>query len=556
VESVDRRLLRRAAAARAALAFDAGLGVAGAFLILAQATLIGTIIASAFAGADIRFLLLPFALLVGVVAGRALAASGFEIVGRWATARVIATLRSNIVRSLLARAGEIDERTADLATATVEGADALEAYFSEYLPQVVLAALVPVAVLIVVAHFDLISAGLMLVTLPVAFVFMWLMGHTAAERNRERWQNLSMLAAHFSDVVKGLATLRAFNRGSIQTERIAEVSDAYRRATMETLRLSFLSGAVLDLAGTLGVALVAVTVGVRLVDGTISFGPGLIVLLLVPELFLPVRNLGARYHASAEGRAVAGRLLDLAQHQPDPDRKRQLPQPSGLVRVEDVWVSYPGGRSPALAGVDLQLNPGELVALVGASGAGKSTLAALLVLLIRPARGRVLADGADLALCDPDSWRANVAWMPQRPTLLRASVAANVRFGDPDADAGRVRAACRAAGADRFIKGLPDRYETVIGDGGRPLSSGERRRIALARAFLRRASLLVLDEPTAHLDVDAADIVSGTIRARRGRQTILVITHREELISAADRVVRLDAGRIVDLASQPIARSA
>ncbi len=354
----------------------------------------------------------------------------------------------------------------------------------------------------------------MLLTLPLVPVFMWLIGLYTEQRTRARWQELRLLSTHFLDVVRGLPTLRACNRGRAQAARIAEVSERYRRATMGTLRVSFLSGSVLELAATLGVALVAVTVGVRLVGGGLGLEAGLTVLVLAPELYLPLRRLGAEFHASADGLAVAARILDLLEAPPAvrSGGPRIAPSPADApVRLERVSFAYPARPGPVLDGLDLELSPGETVALVGDSGAGKSTIAMLLVRLLEPTAGRISVGGVDLAGCGTDAWRRLVAWVPQHPTLLRGTLADNIRLGDTAASQLQVRRAAALAGAAPFIEALPRGYETLVGDGGRPLSAGERRRIGLARALLRDAPLLILDEPTADLDPDSAEIVAKAV---------------------------------------------
>jgi ATP-binding cassette subfamily C protein CydD len=332
------------------------------------------------------------------------------------------------------------------------------------------------------------------------------------------------------------------------------VSDDYRRATMGTLRVAFLSGTVLELAATLGIALVAVTVGVRLVDGGLGLEAGLTVLVLAPELYLPLRNLAAQYHASADGLAVAERLLDLVD-QPETRLVGRMEPPSpheAAVRLEGVAFSYPARRGTVLAGADLVLEPGETVALTGPSGAGKSTVAALLLLLAEPTAGRVTAGDVDLARCDPAAWRAQVAWVPQRPTIFRGTVADNIRLGDGAAEDWAVRKAAVLAGADGFVRELLDGYGTVIGDGGRTLSAGEVRRVALARAFLRGAPLVILDEPTADLDPGSAELVGEAVERLLEGRTVLLITHRAELEARADRVVRLEGGRMLPAAEAAI----
>ena len=511
---LDPRLVRRARPVRRMLAADAVLGVLAALLVLAQAVLLARVAARAFGGASLDEVAVPLGLFVAAAAGRAAAAWGFEVVGRRSAADVLSGLRLDLVeRRLRDRPSALDAAgSADVATLAVTGVDALETTFARYLPQVVLALVVPLAVLTLVTAIDPLSAGVMLLTLPLVPVFMWLVGRYTEHRSRERWQALSVLATHFLDVVRGLPTLRAFNRGEAQTARIAEVSELYRRTTMGTLRIAFLSGAVLELAATLGIALVAVTVGVRLVDGGIGFESALVVLVLAPELYLPLRNLGAQFHASADGRAVAERLLDLVD-EPSIDARRPVIAPSAreaAVRLDGVSFAYPSRPRTVLDRVELELGPRETVALVGPSGAGKSTVAALLLGLIEPDRGVVRAGTLDLASCDAAAWRSRFAWVPQRPTLFRGTVADNIRLGDSNASEHRVRTAAELAGADGFIRDLPAGYETIVGDGGRPVSAGQLQRIALARAFVRDADLL---------DPRRADGEprSGQRRARRSR---------------------------------------
>jgi ATP-binding cassette, subfamily C, bacterial CydD len=544
VRVLDPDLLRRVRGVRRLLALDAALGLAAAVLVLLQATLLARAVARAFDGAGPGALAALLAGLAAVVCGRAALAWGFEACGRVAAVGVLSELRLALAESRLTRQPTALDRaeSGDVAAAAVQGADALEATFGRYLPQLALALLVPPVVLAWVAAIDLESAGLMLATLPLVPLFMWLIGRYTEQRTRERYAALSLLSRHFLDVIRGLPTLRAFNRGEAQAASIAAVGERYRRATMATLRATFLSGAVLELAATIGVALIAVTVGVRLVDGRIGLQSGLTVLVLVPELYLPLRTLGARYHAGADGMAVLERIVALTG--PPAARRAGLTPPSPAevpVRLERVSFTYPSRPGEVLSSIDLELRPGETVALVGASGSGKSTIAALLLGFVRPTGGRALAGGVELAEVEPAAWRRLVAWVPQRPTLVRGTIADNIRLGRPGATDDDVRAAARAAGADGIAP-----YETAIGEGGRPLSAGELQRIALARAFLRDAPLVILDEPTANLDPASAAIVAEAVERLCEDRTVLLIAHRPELAGRADRIVRIDGGRMLE----------
>ena len=543
----DHRLLGRTRPVRHLLVLDTLIGVASAALVLLQAVLIASVVAQAFAGASLSDVSSELWLLALTFAGRSAFAWAFEVAGRRAATTVLSDFRLELVeRRLRDQPLALDGAEAgETTTAAVQGVEALDAYFARYLPQVVLAALVPVAVLGLVVAIDPISAGLMLLTLPLVPVFMWLIGRYTEERTRERWLALRLLSNHFLDVVRGLPTLRAFNRGQEQASVLDGIGERYRRTTMATLRVGFLSGSVLELAATLGVALVAVTVGVRLVDGGLGLQAALTVLVLAPELYTPIRQLGAQFHASADGLAVAERMLALidAPRAAGPGGKPIAPDPlAAPVRFEAVSFAYPSRPELVLDRLDLELYPGETVALVGPSGSGKSTVANLLLRFVEPVSGRVTVGGIDLAACRADLWRERIAWVPQQPTIFRGTVADNIRLGDPGATERSVRDAAVLAGADRFIQALPSGYQTLVGDGGRPLSAGERRRVALARAFVRGASLVILDEPTADLDRVSAAVVAEAVERLSLDRTVLLIAHRRDLVEHADRVVSLDGG--------------
>ena len=547
MRSLDPRLLRRTTSARPLLTLDIVLGLASAIAVVLQAVLLARIVARGFHGAPPRQLWGDLVLLAAAFAARGAFGAGMSVAGHRAAWSILSELRLAVVgKRLRAQAIAIDGTTgSELAAVAVQGVDGLEGYFARYLPQAVLASVVPVVVIAVTAVIDWESALIMALTLPLVPVFMWLIGRYTEQRTRERWQALRRLSTHFLDVVRGLPTLRAFGRAGDELATLDAVNERYRTTTMGTLRVSFLSGSVLELAATLGVALVAVTAGVRLVSGGIGLQTGLTVIVLAPELYLPFRRLGAEYHASADGLAVAERmfaLLDAPSAMPSGGRG-VAPNPARTaIRFEHVSFAYPARPVPVLHGLDLELTPGETVALVGASGAGKSTVAALLLGLLEPTAGRIAIGGIGLGGCDLEAWRRQVAWVPQHPTLLRASVADNIRLGDPGASDRRVRDAAALAGAAEVIARLPEGFATVVGDGGRTLSPGERRRIGLARAFLRDAPLVILDEPTADLDPASVIVVSEAVARLRAGRTVLLIAHRPELVGHADRIVTLADG--------------
>ena len=543
--AIDPRLVRRARPARILLGVDTAIGLATVALVLLQATLLASVVAQAFDGAGLAEVQGELILLSLAFAARGLLTWGFDVAGRRAATQVLSELRLDLVeRRLRSQPAALDgAEGGEVAAAAVQGVESLEGYFARYLPQVVLACLVPAAVLAWVALVDVESALVMLLTLPLVPVFMWLIGRYTEQRTRERWLALRLLSTHFLDVVRGLPTLRACNRGHAQAAAIAEVGERYRRATMGTLRVGFLSGSVLELAATLGVALVAVIVGVRLVHGGIGLEAGLTVLVLAPELYLPLRRLGAEFHASADGVAVAQRMFELIDAPPAVGAGGATVAPSPReepVRLERVSFAYPSRPVLVLDGFDLELAPGETVALVGPSGSGKSTVAALLLRLMEPSVGHVTVGEVDLASCNTAAWRRLCAWVPQHPTLVRGTVADNIRLGDPAATDAQVQTAAAHAGANEFVAAMPHGYATIVGDGGRPLSAGERRRLALARAFLRDAPLLVLDEPTADLDPENAVLVADAVDRLCAGRTVLLIAHRPELARRADRIIQMD----------------
>nr|WP_298328520.1 thiol reductant ABC exporter subunit CydD [Haloactinopolyspora sp.] len=589
-----RRLISTLPAAPIVVTALAAMAAAGAVLIVVQAHLLARAVADGVLAQSppgaLRDVLVALAL---VLAARAALSWCQQVAAHRAAASVKAALR----RQMLRRTQELGpgwlagQQTGGLATTLGRGLDALDPYFTGYFPQLFVAAVVPVAVLVQLAVADIASAVIICLTLPLIPIFGILVGLQTKRSTRRQWRALERLGGHFLDLVAGLPTLRAFGRASAQAELVRRGADEHRRATMSTLRIAFLSALVLELVATMSVALVAVPVGLRLLDGDVDLYTAMLVLLLAPEAYLPWRSLGSQFHASTEGLAVAERAFAVVDSAGDRGPSRSLgglsvsvaekhatepsftPTPraparsndssgsdsdggSGAVavRFENVTVRYPGRDRPALDDVSLTIDEGEHVALVGPSGAGKSTLLGVVLGLVIPVAGRVLvatedqhAHGpVDLGTTDLDAWRRRVAWVPQRPHLFAGSLAANITLGDPAATDEQITRAARLAHAEEFIETLPQGYDTMLGERGVGLSAGQRQRIALARAFLRDAPLLVLDEPTAGLDSGSeAAVVEATRRLMAGR-TVLVVAHRPAVVADADRILRLERGRLVE----------
>ncbi len=550
----QRRLTRTSRAARSHLIATATLGLLATALILAQATLLAEVIAGAFLTGESLTELTPLLIwLAAISIARGLVDAGFEVTGRIGAARVMAELRSKLVRHLLlTRPGALQaERSGELATSAVQGVDALEAYFARYLPQAVLACLAPLLILAWAFPRDWEAAAILAVTAPLIPVFMILIGRLAEHSTRRRWRRLTRLSARFLDLVGGLQTLRAHGIATAQGRSIAAAGESYRRETMATLRVGFLSALVLELLAMIGVAMVAATVGVQLAEGKLGLTAGLTVLILAPEMYLPLRRLGAQFHASADGMASAERIfavLDQPGAVSTPPVALAAPDPacSPLI-VRGLRFSHPG-REEVLRGVDLELAPGEIVALVGPSGGGKTTLLSLLLRLADPSGGSISCAGVDLRDVDPAAWRRQVAWVPQRPTIFAGTVADNVRLARPDASDWSVLGAAQEAGLLDVVLHLPELMETRIGEGGRRLSAGQAQRVGLARAFLCDAPLLLLDEPTAHLDEDTELGVVAAIERLAADRTALLVAHRPELARRADRVLEMRDGVVHELA--------
>lgn len=536
--------------------------------VIGQAALLARVVDGAFLrGAAPRALAPLLAGLAAIALARAAFVLWQESQAERYSARVRLAVRDRLARRLLALGPRFasGERTGELANTLLGGVEALDPYLAQYLPQSVLAVLVPLAVLAAVAARDPLSATVLLATYPLVPLFMWLIGSATEARARRQWTTLSRLAARFHDAIAGLATLRAFGRAEDEGRSLELAAERHRRVTLEVLSRGLLSALALEALATLGTALVAVEVGLRLLYARVDFEPALFVLVLTPEFYRPLRALGASYHAGLSGREAAARLAELEAAPgtlaaplvlagDDADRaartatvrhgpaRRRPPR----VRFDSVSFAYGEGPPFALDRFSLEVPAGTTVALVGPTGAGKSTAASLLLRFLEPSAGRILVDDEPLDTLSPETWRHAVGWVPQKPRLFHATLRANLLLGQPDASADAIERALFQAQLTDLVRELPRGLDTQVGEGGARFSGGEAQRVALARAFLKDAPLLVLDEPTAQLDLGTeAALLDGIRQLCRGR-TVLLVVHRLTTISAASRVAVVEGGRVVE----------
>ncbi len=529
------------------LAAAVAFGIVTAGLAVAQAALLAGAVDSVFLRrATLGDLAAPLAFLALVLTGRAVTAWGQESVSH----RIAAAVKSQLRQRVLAQAVQLgpvwasEAHGGEIVTLVTRGLDALDVYFARYLPQLALAVVVPVVVVVALAMVDGVTALTVVLTVPLIPVFMVLVGRATELRRQRRWMALARLAGHFLDVVRGLPTLKVYGRSHAQLASLQQVNDEYRRETLSTLRVAFLSAFVLELIATLSVALIAVGIGLRLVAGEMSLRTGLFALILAPEAYLPLRQLGARYHASEEGLAAAQAAFRIIETPPPVGgARRDVPAlREGCLRIRAVRVDHPDRQLAAPAGVSFDVRPGEVVALRGASGAGKTTLLQV-ILGLRPAdAGDVVIEGpggdqATVGGLEQEAWHPHVAWVPQDPFFVPGTVAENVRLIAPEAS----DAAIREALADVGLGAIEP--STHLGEHGLGLSSGQRRRLALARALLRDAPLLLLDEPTAGLDATSEQEVLEVVRraARERRTAVVLVAHRPAAVAIADQVVPVES---------------
>lgn len=550
---LDKKLMHEAHKVKQFLAMTIGLGLGTGLLAVLQASYLARIVHGVFLEKqDLRGVWPWLLALLVVIFFRAVLAWWAEVFAHRTAARIKEDVRQRLLTQLFSL-GPLyvrGERTGELVNVLVEGTAALEAYFARYLPQLALSALVPLLILGFIFPLDLLSGLILLFTAPLIPLFMLLIGKLAEQLSQQQWESLSRMSAHFLDVLQGLTTLKLFSRSKAQAEVIARVSDRFRETTLGVLRVAFLSALVLELLSTLSTAVVAVALGLRLVSARIPFAQAFFLLLLAPEFYLPLRLLGTQFHAGLSGVSAAKRIfqvLELPLPATRDSGQAQLPAGDQLrLLFDEVHYAYEEGRRPALRGVTCELLPGERVALVGASGAGKSTIVNLLLRFSEPDRGAIRVNGIALQQIPPEDWRRSVALVPQHPYLFYGTIAANIGLGRPEASREELVAAARLAGAHEFISSFPQGYATPVGEGGLRLSGGQAQRIAIARAFLQDAPLLILDEATAGLDQESAGAIQAVLEGLMRGRTVLVIGHHLAAACRADRILVLAEGRVAE----------
>ena len=531
-------------------------GLAQSALVVTQAVLLATVIQRCLLSGRGVSAVAPE--LVGI--GVALAIRGaLGWWSEWMSHRTAASLAASLRRALLSRAFELGpswlagERAGELALTSSAGVDAVGVYFGRYLPQLVLAALVPIGVLAWVTATDWVSALILVALVALVPPSMIFFGRRAKEVTARQWRGLASLSAHLLELIQGLPTLRVFGRVDFGRREVEEATENLRRSTLRTLRVAFVSSLALELLAGLGTGLVAMVLGLRLLDGRISLSVALAVLLVSPEVFLPLRRAAAEFHNSAEGRAAGERIVSVLEV-PAPTREMQLiPAPdlhSNDLRFESVTVDY-AGSGRGLQSLSLHVRAGGRVALVGPSGCGKSTALHAILGFVPLAAGRILAGRLDVASLDPTDWRRHVAWVPQRPHLFSGTIADNILIADPEAGTDALLRVLEISGLTEVLERLPRGLDTVVGETGAALSAGERHRIAIARAALHGGELVLLDEIGTHLDPQARDRLRSSIEPWLAGRTVVLASHRPDIVDLLDDVVALGPPLAAGIAAGP-----
>ena len=497
--------------------------------------------------------------LAALILGRGILLGFSQRISAQAALKIKTAMRHTLLDKLTLLGPSYIEQQGHGATLNTlhNGVEALHDYYANYLPSVAYSALIPLAILMVIFPTDWKAGLIFLFTAPLIPFFMILVGHKAEQLNQQRWQQLAVLGNYFFDRLQGLTQLKLFNATTRELKQIAKISDDFRHATLNVLKIAFLSSFALEFLATISVALVAVIIGFRLFFGTLDFSTGFVVLLLAPEFYLPLRQLGSHYHARLEGISAAADMLkilneplpakDLENIQPNTQNSLNLPTIEQL-NIDNLNFHYPQSNE-GVNNINLTFAGTGLHAIVGQSGAGKSTLLDCLLGFHPQVISAVTVNQQQLAASHIKQWQQHIAWIPQQPTLLFNSIKANLLLAKPDATLTQLETAAEQAGALEFINQLPEGFDTQIGEQGEGLSGGQKQRIALARAFLKQAPILILDEPTAHLDSQTEQQVQAAINHYAQQHLVVVIAHRLNTIAQAKQVIVMKDGAVIEQGS-------
>jgi ATP-binding cassette, subfamily C, bacterial CydD len=490
-------------------------------------------------------------LLAGSILTRALLIWARERKAQHNTVKIRSALRLKLFGHLLDQGPLFnrEKKTGELVNLLTEGDEKLDDYYTKYIPSIIHIGVLSVVVIVFVFFYDWLSGLILFITAPLILFFMWLIGTWAGKLTHLQWHKMSAMSSHFLDVLQGIKTLKIFNRNRAEAEAVSEVSNGFRTITMKVLRVAFLSGMVLELAASISIAMVALQVGIRLIEGMMVYQAGLFILLLTPEFYLPFRSLGQHHHSGMEGASAAKKifeLLDSGPRQVKPVPKRKLANVNVGIDVVNLDFYYPDAPHPALHGINCHIEPGKLTAIAGHTGSGKTTFSYLLMGFLKPASGQILINGVPLDEIPEDERNRIIAYVPQHPHFFNMSVLENLYLANTGASFEQVIEACTKAGAHHFITGLPQGYHTQLIENAARLSGGEKQRLAIARAFLKNALMLVLDEPSSHLDPESEEAIASATAELMKDRTTLIIAHRLKTIYQASKIMVFDKGKIAE----------